>query len=219
MATPSLLHSRFKSDEPTKKDPPRVHPPEGKPLLYIGEGEQRSWKYGSQGADGALRLFSVEKLLAAARRDNSHETCSIDLYEWEQQSLAWPRDGVTQPKDKHKNPPGMPAYVAISHTWTPSEDVVKRSKRAERPLLIETGLSKPHEISWLGLVQAAIAAKVLKCDYLWLDLLCLDQLSNDDKKAQIMNMHRIYSNATAVVVMFGGVSAAQGVDQLSTCKC
>lgn len=175
----------------------------------MDENEPAVWAYGNCGVPGALRLFSVEKLLG-------HESRSIDLYEWEKKQLKWPR-GTSGLIPVLESPPGMPCYAAISHTWEQSEDVLRRIREANRSLLIETGLEKPHEISWLGLVQAATAARELKCQYLWLDLLCLNQLSKDDKKLQISNMHNIYSNAAAVIVMFGGVGAAQGLDQASTC--
>jgi hypothetical protein len=200
------------SDRPAQDGEPRRRVPEheGTPLLCMKEGSHGVWTYSGHGTPGALRLLSVEKPLSG------NETPSIDLYEWEKTMLPWPRDGKWKPP-AGEYPPGMPGYAAISHTWGQSEDVVRRGKEANRPLLIETGLLKPHEISWLGLVQAATAAKELKCEYLWLDLLSLDQLSKEDKKLQIGNMHNIYSNATAVVVMLGGVSVAQKLDEVSTC--
>jgi type VI protein secretion system component VasA len=133
----------------------------------------------------------------------------------------------------------------VSHTWMQSEDVMERGKVAGRPLWVQTRLEKEdgenekemekeqnekqekekrekepstHEISWLGLVQAATAAEALGCEYLWLDLLCLNQVDLEDRRKQIANMHRIFANAAAVVVMLGGLSAAQRVDCVSTCE-
>jgi Heterokaryon incompatibility protein (HET) len=62
------------------------------------------------------------------------------------------------------------------------------------------------------LQQAAMAAKYLECDYIWLDLLCIEQLESADKAIQICNMSRIYKSAAAVLVMFGGCRAAQGLE-------
>lgn len=186
---------------------------EGTPILCMSEDKPiSSWSYGGTGSSGSLRLISIEKLL----RTNNNPP-SIDLYEWTQSLLTWPRDGSVL-INSFDDPPGMPFYAAISHIWKQTEEVLRRSRQAERPLLIETGLEAPHEISWLGLIQAATAAKSLFCEYLWLDLICVDQFSKEDKKLQIANMKRIYSNARAVVVMVGGVSAAQPLDQTSDCE-
>ena len=66
---------------------------------------------------------------------------------------------------------------------------------------------EPHTINWLGLVQAAVAARAYRCDYLWLDLLCLNQVSTKDKKLQIYNMANIYRHSYMVVIMPGSVVA------------
>jgi Heterokaryon incompatibility protein (HET) len=101
--------------------------------------------------------------------------------------------------------------------WKPSPEVVMISENENRPLKIQTHENRPpHEISWHGLVQAAHSARFLGCRYLWLDLLCIDQLSHDgEKEAQIENMGNIYERAKAVIVMVGGVAAVQGVDKTS----
>lgn len=174
----------------------------------MDEDSNATCGYGSCGQDGALRLFSIEKLLCAS------SPASINLYEWHDLAFRpcreiWSSEGPAYL-------PGMPSYAAISHVWEGSVAAKRRSMSAKRRLMIDTGHDEPHEVSWLGLVQAATAARKLSCKYLWLDFLCLDLLSPADKKLQIKNMHRIYSNATAVIVMFGGVAAAQPLDELST---
>jgi hypothetical protein len=222
--------------------------PDGTPLLCMEEGNDSAtvWSYGDCGTPGALRLISVAQLL-------NPETRSVALYEWKPELLKFPRDGsVLTPA--LQCPKGMPCYVAVSHTWMQSEDVMEKGKVAGRPLWVQTRLEKEdgekekemeekeqnkeqnevngeeqekeekekepstHEISWLGLVQAATAAEDLGCEYLWLDLLCLNQVDSEDRRKQIANMHRIFANAAAVVVMPGGLSAAQRVDCVSTCE-
>jgi hypothetical protein len=150
----------------------------------------RSWRYTGKQMLGGFRLIAMDGLLAARR--------SLSLFEWS--NVDW-----TQPT-------GAPKYVAISHVWEPSEEVARISNLKNQPLLIDVG-DRIHKISWYGLVQAAVAAKHLDCSYIWLDLICVDQLSRDDKKLQIKNMGHIYENATAVLVMCGGVSAAQRLDK------
>ncbi|KIJ51499.1 hypothetical protein M422DRAFT_157841, partial [Sphaerobolus stellatus SS14] len=179
----------------------------GIPLLSLSETNsgQTVWTYQGNGTPGAVRLISVEKLLSDGAR-------SIDLFEWI--NLFPPsklHSGQNQmPSSRQRS--NIPSYAAISHVWAQSDEVIRISKEVKRPLYVHTGNPDPHVISWHGLIQCATAAKILNCDYLWLDFLCLNQLSKTDKILQIKNMSRIYSNASAVLVMFGGVSAAQGIE-------
>lgn len=171
-------------------------------MLRAAETDHAIWTYGKVGINGAFRLVSVLELLS---KDNPR----IRLTEW--YNLSFPRDGLG-PGLERDAPPDMPRYCAISHVWEASEDAGQRSKEANRSLEIDLGKGRVHTISWLGLVQAAIAAESLDCEYIWLDLLCLDQTSAEDKTLQIQNMARIYSNASSVVVMVGGIHAAQGLE-------
>lgn len=155
----------------------------------MNEGPHEQWSYRSANRQaGAFRAASVEGLLATPPK--------ISLSEWP--NLDW--EACTN----------LPKYAAISHVWKASAKVEWMSLMVDRPLNILTKESAPHKISWYGLVQAATAAQYLKCPYLWLDLLCIDQNPNDDdKERQIKNMANIYKNATAVLVMLGGVQAVQ----------
>ena len=127
---------------------------------------------------------------------------TIHLFEFSDLQLNWDME-VTD----------LPIYAAISHVWDPSDEVIRISRNVNRPLNIDTGNDKPHTISWHGLIQAAIAAKYFKCQYLWLDLLCLDQISSTDKKLQIKKMADVYGFSEVTFVMFGGVAAAQAIDK------
>ncbi|RYP31089.1 hypothetical protein DL767_005933 [Monosporascus sp. MG133] len=151
------------------------------------ESDQKPWAYGPNHTNGALRLVNVSSLLTPDPK--------ISLSEWRNLRLS---DGRN-----------IPSYAAISHCWTPSPAVIRLSALANRPLDITVGPSTLHHISWHGLCQAAVAARHLGCAFLWLDFLCLHQTSSLDKRLQIQNMGHIYSNAKAVVVMPGGVAAAQ----------
>ncbi|OCT47240.1 hypothetical protein CLCR_02254 [Cladophialophora carrionii] len=174
-------------------------------LLHNPENERAAWSYDGRGTDGLFRLISVSSLL---RKDNPE----LVLTEWA--GLDFPHDGLD---DFHPtNPsPNMPHYCAISHVWQPSEDAARRSNQANRPLRISLRNGTFHAISWLGLVQAATAAQYSRCDYIWLDLLCIDQTSPKDKVLQIPNMARIFSNASTTLIMVGGVHAAQSLDRPS----
>ena len=77
-------------------------------------------------------------------------------------------------------------------------------------------MGKRYKASWHGLIQAAMAARHFRCDYLWLDLLCINQCAPDDRRLQVKNMANIYRNAKIVLVMFGGCTAAQGLEHSSS---
>ncbi|KAK5662518.1 hypothetical protein OQA88_8430 [Cercophora sp. LCS_1] len=157
-------------------------------LQALPESGQRPWAYGSNHTPGSLRLLSVPSLLTSKP--------TIELSEWRNLRLA-------------SSPRNIPRYAAVSHCWTPSPSVAKLAEQANRPLDITIEDAQLHRISWHGLCQAAFAARHLGCEYLWLDFICLHQTSSLDKKLQIENMGHIYSRAKAVIVMPGGVAAAQ----------
>ncbi|KAL6800556.1 hypothetical protein J3E68DRAFT_398554, partial [Trichoderma sp. SZMC 28012] len=161
-------------------------------IQVLRESDRRRWTYGPNYVDGALRLFSVSSLLSC-------DDATICLSEWRE--LDW-----------NKAAEAFPQYIAISHSWTPSAEVARISQNANRPLDIEIGEDSPHNISWHGLQQAALAARHLKYDLLWLDFICLNQTSSSDKKLQVQQMGYLYEKAAAVIVMPGGVSAAQAVE-------
>ena len=171
------------------------------PLLVLEESEGRVWSYPSNSnsyVPGALRLIRIDTLLA----HGYSEYHVIHLVEFRELNLDW-----------QMRADDLPTYAAISHVWDQSDDVMRISRTINRPLYIDTGENMPHVISWHGLIQAATAAKQLGCDFLWLDLLCLDQRNDIDKKLQIKKMTDIYMFSKVTLVMFGGVSAAQGVDK------
>ncbi|KAL7954782.1 hypothetical protein V8C34DRAFT_293438 [Trichoderma compactum] len=153
------------------------------------ESGRTAWSYGSNHVDGASRFITVGGLLAQTNAEFS-------LVEW--RDLDW--DNLNS---------RFPKYIALSHTWDSSPEVMRLSKIANRPLHIDMGEQPPYTISWHGLRQAAFAARHLGCELVWLDFICVHQSSLDDKKLQIPNMGNIYKNAAAVIVMPGGVSAAQ----------
>jgi len=147
---------------------------------------------------GAFRMISVAALLGSARAIHLHERNDLD---WTNANGAYPK------------------YAAISHVWDPSKAVRDACNANPEPINIAIKSDKEwHEIHWHGLVDAARAAERLKCEYLWLDLLCIDQVDRNetgDKKKQIQIMGKIYERAEAVIVMVGGVGAVQGVDAAS----
>ncbi|KAH8703875.1 hypothetical protein BGW36DRAFT_93271 [Talaromyces proteolyticus] len=163
----------------------------GIPIQRLREREKKDWSYASvHWTPGELRLITVSDVLAA--RD-----ATIILSEWRGLDFSKPGERI-------------PKYATISHSWSPSKEVERLSAAANRPLRIDLGNNKHHEISWQGLVEAAKAAQHLQCVFLWLDLVCVHQDSSEDKKLQIQHMGQVYQHSTAVIVMPGGVSAVQG---------
>ena len=152
---------------------------------------------------GAFRAFSVADL--------QRSPPVITLTEWT--DLCYENKQVNVAAN-------YPNYAAISHVWQSSKETADISREKNRPLWIAIdGEPRTHEITWHGLVEAANAAEELKCEYLWLDLLCIDQVKRvqggRDKPPQIANMANIYKYALHVICMLGGVSAVQSVSAVS----
>jgi hypothetical protein len=159
----------------------------GKKIHELTEGKG-SWSYPERSGSftlGALRLIQVKPLL-------SKERSRIVLYEFPESVLQCIQgnDGST-----------LPIYAAISHVCKLSPAIASRTNT--RPLHVTLEENGTHEIGWLGLMQAAIAARHLKCDYLWLDFVCLNQTSKADKKLQIKNMANIYAYCAYTIVILG----------------
>ena len=187
-----------------------------KQIRRMAEQSRQNWSYAKEHCSclrtpGAFRCISVSDMLSST-------SPAVCVFEWGGDI------GVQPVADENFRP----NYAAISHVWKASDAVKGICKGINRPLNIETekeGLIQLHEISWHGLVQAAHAAKELKCDYIWLDLFCLDQVhlrtrdekTEDEEKAlQIKNMRNIYERAKAVIIMVGGIGAAQEINQTSS---
>ncbi|KAH8589008.1 hypothetical protein B0O99DRAFT_524019, partial [Bisporella sp. PMI_857] len=83
------------------------------------------------------------------------------------------------------------------------------------------GTTDQKKLTWNGLRQVGNAATYLNLKYIWLDLLCLDQVTqldrrgrNDKEKGlQICMMADIYRNADSVITMIGGIPAVTWIDE------
>ncbi|RDW65848.1 uncharacterized protein DSM5745_09587 [Aspergillus mulundensis] len=95
-------------------------------IQILHETDRKTWSYGSDYVDGALRLFRVDDLLS--------QDSTIVLLEWRDLDVSQRGDG-------------FPTYAAISHSWSPSVEVQKLSSIANRPLDIDIGQDAPHQIS------------------------------------------------------------------------
>ncbi|EFX01496.1 hypothetical protein CMQ_6438 [Grosmannia clavigera kw1407] len=126
-----------------------------------------------------------------------------------------------------RKPDSKNKYIAISHVWKFGHAVETVWNDMEEKEQLAIDIDGPDEnsldskmISWSGLVQMAHAAANMpgkkRARYIWLDLLCLDQVSqkeDKEKEYQICIMGHIYTYAYAVVTMIGGVAAVQHVNE------
>jgi Heterokaryon incompatibility protein (HET) len=164
-------------------------------ILSFRERGAQTWSYSNIGVPGAFRGLLVKDLLSPGSK-------VVRLFEWT--NIEWSRAET------------IPKYAAISHVWKLSPDVEKAANEANEPLKVDIGNGRIHTLSTFGLGQAATAAKYLGCEYIWLDLLSINQQSHDDKVGQIKQMGNIYKSASAVLIMLGGVSAAQRMEMDSS---
>ena len=154
----------------------------GAPILSMSEkGNQKIWSYQSTNrTPGAFRAVAVEGLLGNDPTIQLHEFNDLN---WADEQTG---DSGTWPK-----------YTAISHVWKASAAVEDICKKRNRPLRIAISTDNgraEHELGWYGLVHAGYAAKSLHSDYLWLDLLCIDQVKrmnvdgydNDKEKSKLI---------------------------------
>jgi Heterokaryon incompatibility protein (HET) len=154
----------------------------------VDNARERRFRYeNTEYTKGALRLASVKALLRVPEPAvHIHEWPNLTLHEIPERTID------------------LPKYAAISHVWKPTEEWVELSKNlgtGKKPFTIDVGRESWHNISWNGLQEAAMAARHLKCDYIWLDLLCIEQLESGDKAIQIHNMSKIYESAAAVLTV------------------
>ncbi|KAF3920080.1 hypothetical protein AA313_de0200669 [Arthrobotrys entomopaga] len=163
------------------------------------------FSYGGKGTDGAFRVISVNGILQG----------QIEV--WEYKDIKWNQKNKLQQIVNAKK--GF-KYTAISHVWDAAEDVkydLSQSKLNGTTIDIETKGGGTQTISWEGLQDVALAVqtsnKLGKARFLWLDLLCLDQPNDNDKKGQICLMADVYKHSRSVVVMIGGVGSVHGVEK------
>ncbi|KAL1394067.1 heterokaryon incompatibility protein-domain-containing protein [Phyllosticta capitalensis] len=109
-------------------------------------------------------------------------------------------------------PDSKVAYMTLSHCWGSKPDKILRT-------LKENLASRQKGIDWAEIpptFQDAIKiTRLLECDYIWIDSLCIIQDDKNDWEDQAAQMARIYSNsylniaATASKDPFGGLLSAR----------
>ncbi|OHE98305.1 HET domain-containing protein [Colletotrichum orchidophilum] len=97
-----------------------------------------------------------------------------------------------------------PSYVALSDTWGGEEPceplIIQNAGPAERQLLMT-----PNCAAALRLLRRSLSRKMKSRSSLsvWVDAICIDQSSNDERNAQVAMMAEIYQRAKTVVVWLG----------------
>ena len=119
---------------------------------------------------------------------------SIRLLKLEQVRLG---DEEVRCKIFHTTLSECPAYYALSYTWG--------SEHEERYIFVDGSRHKVRANLWSFLKQAQ---DTLPYSILWIDALCIDQQSNEERGHQVQLMGNIYSKAEKVIVWLGndGVS-------------
>ncbi|KAJ1566291.1 hypothetical protein HK405_010411 [Cladochytrium tenue] len=107
--------------------------------------------------------------------------------------FTWSRGGATAAAAAITHRAGR--FVALSHVWG---DVRTMRSRALGDVLC----SSPEKWRAVTAIARAVPAD------LWLDVVSIDQNSDDDKCAQVTVMHRIYADAGTVVVLLGDADFA-----------
>lgn len=96
----------------------------------------------------------------------------------------------------------IPAYIALSHTWTEDEVTLKDMTSDER-------LAKPawHKIT--GICRKAID---LNIRYAWIDTCCIDKSSSAELSEAINSMFKWYANASRCITYLADVPACDHAD-------
>lgn len=93
-------------------------------------------------------------------------------------------------------------YVALSYVWG---NVEKQS--------FKLGSTLPPQLAQT-IKDAMELVTALGKKYLWVDSYCIDQLDEDDKRAQIGMMSDIYRGAFATIIALSGTSANAGLPRI-----
>ncbi|RBR18917.1 uncharacterized protein FIESC28_05839 [Fusarium coffeatum] len=170
-------------------------------------GTFRLWKY--QAPDCYLPTPTVDTLTYITKYakqwlrlcDESHEVCKslasnstppISLIDCNQRCLVHSSQGIR--------------YVALSYVWGKTGRNFNLPKRRYGVPL--DGL--PRTIT-----DAITVTKSLGYDYLWVDMLCIDQQSEEDKLRQIAIMDQIYRSADLTIIVAAGSDCGDGIPGVS----
>ncbi|EXF73541.1 HET domain-containing protein [Colletotrichum fioriniae PJ7] len=112
-----------------------------------------------------------------------------------------------------------PSYVALSYTWggeEPCEPLTIQSSGSARKQLLIT----PNCAAALRLLRRSLGRKTKNRRSLsvWIDAICIDQASDDERNAQVAMMAEIYQRAKTAVVWLGEDHAPDSWGSLACSK-
>ncbi|KAI1050861.1 hypothetical protein LB507_009299 [Fusarium sp. FIESC RH6] len=97
-------------------------------------------------------------------------------------------------------------YVALSYVW---------GKTGRDFNLPDRSYGVPLSRLPRTIGDAITVTKSLGFDYLWVDMLCIDQQSNEDKHRQIAIMDQIYRSADLTIIVAAGSDCGDGIPGVS----
>lgn len=119
--------------------------------------------------------------------------------------LLPPEDNSICCRIEHFSRSTLPDYDALSYMWGSEQDL--------RSIQINGCSFNIRSNLWQFLMQASTSVFTYKSgavftpQYIWIDQLCIDQESDREKSAQVMDMHRIFEQARRGIVWLGPARA------------
>ncbi|KAG5649375.1 hypothetical protein H0H81_004239 [Sphagnurus paluster] len=104
------------------------------------------------------------------------------------------------------------SYTAISYVWRGNPPIHAPSQDDPGTFIVK-GAEDGDPISINALQHACLASLQHELSYIWLDRLCIQQTSKDDKVWQIEHMFDIYRSCKLCLILPGGVGRLVGLDE------
>ncbi|KAH8672861.1 heterokaryon incompatibility protein-domain-containing protein, partial [Tricladium varicosporioides] len=101
-------------------------------------------------------------------------------------------------------------YAAISYVWGTTK-TFKSTKKNSKFLHTPGAFTSCWNDLPLTISDAILVCISLGIPYLWVDAICIVQDDENDKHSQILNMHKIYANATLTIIALSGKHANAGL--------
>ncbi|KAJ8502840.1 hypothetical protein ONZ45_g11389 [Pleurotus djamor] len=97
--------------------------------------------------------------------------------------------GTLRDRDHLLQLPSFPAYCTVSYVWGPTRLLTVNSVSWGVPITNE------HKLTFM-----LEACRRMGFQYVWIDTLCIDQSSDEDKGREVVKMREYYGNSLATVV-------------------
>jgi hypothetical protein len=105
-------------------------------------------------------------------------------------------------------------YIALSYTWGKDQRV--KLKKANAQMLATPGFfDTPNSRPSRTIADAIKVARLLGCEYLWVDALCIMQDDAESIQANVGSMDQVYAGAWVTIVAVAGDNADSGLPGVS----